>query len=92
MNISDVSAAADNPAKNQVNIWYRQKTEITDEVRTEIVDWGPITYLRKSLGVLDFAVKYETGDRTPDRSRFPGKRWALTARPIRAFLSATVIS
>lgn len=72
VNISDVSAAADNPAKNQVNIWYRQKTEITDEVRTEIVDWGPITY-RANQCLLDFAVKYETGDRTPDSFPVSGK-------------------
>lgn len=72
VNISDVSAAADNPAKNQVNIWYRQKTEITDEVRTEIVDWGPITY-RANQCLLDFAVKYETGDRTPDTFPVSGK-------------------
>ena len=72
VNISDVSAAADNPAKNQVNIWYRQKTEITDEFRTEIVDWGPITY-RANQCLLDFAVKYETGDRTPDSFPVSGK-------------------
>ena len=58
--------------KNQVNIWYRQKTEITDEVRTEIVDWGPITY-RANQCLLDFAVKYETGDRTPDSFPVSGK-------------------
>ena len=72
VNISDVSAAADDPAKNQVNIWYRQKTEITDEVRTEIVDWGPITYSANQC-LLDFAVKYETGDRTPDSFPVSGK-------------------
>ena len=72
VNISDVSAAADNPAKNQVNIWYRQKTKITDEVRTEIVDWGPITYSANQC-LLDFAVKYETGDRTPDSFPVSGK-------------------
>lgn len=72
VNISDVSAAADNPAKNQVNIWYRQKTKITDEVRTEIVDWGPITYGANQC-LLDFAVKYETGDRTPDSFPVSGK-------------------
>ncbi len=72
VNISDVSAAADDPAKNQVNIWYRQKTEITDEVRTEIVDWGPITYSANQC-LLDFAVKYETGDRTPDSFPVSGR-------------------
>lgn len=72
VNISDVSAAADNPAKNQVNIWYRQKTKITDEVRTEIVDWGPITYSANQC-LLDFAVKYETGNRTPDSFPVSGK-------------------
>ena len=72
MNISNVGAAAADTAKNQVNIWYRQKTEITDEVRTDIVDWGPIDYSANQC-LLDFAVKYETGDRTPDTFPVSGK-------------------
>lgn len=62
--IKNVSAGKDDTAKNQVCIWYRQKTAITDEVTTEIVDWGPIKY---GVGqcLLDFAVKYESGDKTP---------------------------
>lgn len=72
VNISNVGAAAADTAKNQVNIWYRQKTEITDEVRTDIVDWGPIDYSANQC-LLDFAVKYETGDRTPDTFPVSGK-------------------
>lgn len=54
--------------QNQVNIWFRQKTTITDEVVTVIVDWGPIEYSANQC-LLDFAVKYETGERSP--SSFP---------------------
>lgn len=72
VNISNVGAAAADTAKNQVNIWYRQKTEITDEVCTDIVDWGPIDYSANQC-LLDFAVKYETGDRTPDTFPVSGK-------------------
>ena len=68
VNISDVGAAADDTAKNQVNIWYRQKTTITTEVETQIVDWGPISYSANQC-LLDFAVKYESGERVP--STFP---------------------
>lgn len=62
--ISNVGAEANDTDKNQVNIWYRQKTAITDEVTTEIVDWGPIKYSAGQC-LLDFAVKYESGDKTP---------------------------
>lgn len=68
VNISDVGAAADDTAKNQVNIWYRQKTTITTEVETQIVDWGPVKYDANQC-LLDFAVKYESGERVP--STFP---------------------
>lgn len=62
--IKNVGAKKDDTNKNQVNIWYRQKTAITDEVTTEIVDWGPIKYGAGQC-LLDFAVKYESGDKTP---------------------------
>lgn len=62
--IKNVGAGKDDTAKNQVCIWYRQKTAITDEVTTEIVDWGPIKYDAGQC-LLDFAVKYESGDKTP---------------------------
>lgn len=62
--IKNVGAKKDDTDKNQVNIWYRQKTAITDEVTTEIVDWGPIKYGAGQC-LLDFAVKYESGDKTP---------------------------
>lgn len=62
--IKNVSAKKDDTGKNQVCIWYRQKTAITNEVTTEIVDWGPIKYGAGQC-LLDFAVKYESGDKTP---------------------------
>lgn len=62
--IKNFGAGKDDTAKNQVCIWYRQKTAITDEVTTEIVDWGPIKYGAGQC-LLDFAVKYESGDKTP---------------------------
>ena len=71
-NIDNVGADAEDTTKNQVNIWFRQKTEITDEVRTDIVDWGPIDYNANQC-LLDFAVKYESGERTPDSFPVSGK-------------------
>ena len=71
-NIDNVGAGAEDTTKNQVNIWFRQKTEITDEVRTDIVDWGPINYDANQC-LLDFAVKYESGERTPGSFPVSGK-------------------
>ena len=71
-NIDNVGADAEDTTKNQVNIWFRQKTKITDEVRTDIVDWGPINYGANQC-LLDFAVKYESGERTPSSFPVSGK-------------------
>lgn len=38
--ISNVGAGANDTGKNQVNIWYRQVTTVTDEITTLNVDWG----------------------------------------------------
>ena len=58
VNIENVGAGATDTDKNQVCIWYRQVTTVTDEVTTEIVDWGPIQYSANQC-LLDFAVKYD---------------------------------
>ena len=68
--ISDISAT--DRTKNQLAIFYRQPTTITDEVETKVVDWGPIDF-SANQSLLDFAVKYETGDITPTSFPVDGK-------------------
>lgn len=68
--ISNISAT--DRSKNQLAIFYRQSTTITDEVETKVVDWGPIKY-NANQSLLDFAVKYETGDITPTSFPVTGK-------------------
>lgn len=70
--IENVGAEAADTTKNQVNLWYRQKTEITTEVETQIVDWGPVSY-KAGQCLLDFAVKYESGERVPNSFPVIGK-------------------
>lgn len=73
VNIENVGAGATDTDKNQVCIWYRQVTTVTDEVTTEIVDWGPIQYSANQC-LLDFAVKYDgTAGRIPDSFPVTGK-------------------
>lgn len=72
VNIENVGAEAADTAKNQVNLWYRQKTEITTEVETQIVDWGPVSYSANQC-LLDFAVKYESGEQVPNSFPVTGK-------------------
>ncbi len=72
VNIENVGAEAADTAKNQVNLWYRQKTEITTEVETQIVDWGPVSYSANQC-LLDFAVKYESGEQVPSSFPVTGK-------------------
>lgn len=61
---------------DQVVAYYMQLTKVTDEVTTTVVDWGEpkeslgnLNYLGGDFVLLDFAVKYESGDRLP--SAFP---------------------
>lgn len=70
--IENVGAEAVDTTKNQVNLWYRQKTEITTEVETQIVDWGPVSY-KANQCLLDFAVKYESGEQVPNSFPVTGK-------------------
>ncbi len=72
VNIDNVGAGASDTAKNQVNLWYRQKTTITTEVETQIVDWGPVSYGTNQC-LLDFAVKYDSGERVPNSFPVTGK-------------------
>lgn len=69
--ISNVGAEASDTSKNQVNIWYRQVTTVTDEITTLNVDWGPAGTPTKDTKnqILDYAVKYESGQMSP--SSFP---------------------
>lgn len=71
MTISNVGAGANDTDKNQVNIWYRQVTTVTDEITTLNVDWGPAGTPTKDTQkqILDYAVKYESGQMSP--STFP---------------------
>lgn len=69
--ISNVGAEAKDTNKNQVNIWYRQVTTVTDEITTLNVDWGPAGTPTTDTQnqILDYAVKYESGQMSP--STFP---------------------
>lgn len=69
---------------DQIVAYYLQKTEVTDEVVTEVVDWGvtPSTsYNSTNFVLLDFAVKYESGERTPDSFSVYGKTMAFHCDP-----------
>ena len=64
---------------NQVVAYYMQVTEVTDEVTTTVVDWGEnpfgtaLNYLGANFILLDFAVKYESAERSPDEFPVRGK-------------------
>lgn len=55
----------------QITAFYIQKTTVTEEVTTYVVDWGQTPEniardLYNNFAVLDFAVKYESGERVPE--------------------------
>lgn len=64
--------------KEQVIAYYMQRTDVTQEVITDVVDWGNptdkwATERPTQYGVLDFAVKYPDGTRVPDSFPEMGK-------------------
>ena len=67
------------PKMTEVVADHMQRTEVTDEVTTDIADWGPdrTTYGYSNFVLLDFAVKYRSGYRTPDSFPVAGKTVAF---------------
>lgn len=71
----EASAYGKNADYAAITVYYGQKTEVTDEITTYATDWGEdittsksnadIYALGDTYALLDFAVKYQTGDRTP---------------------------
>jgi hypothetical protein len=61
---------------DQIVAYYLQKTTVTKEVETQVVDWGnqrdkwgELDYLRTKYVLMDYTVKYESGEQVP--STFP---------------------
>lgn len=73
--------------KEQLAAYYMIRTEITKEVTTDIADWGEpkdskdsTNYdkqLKDDFVLLDFAVKYENGNRVPDQFPVADKTMAF---------------
>ena len=60
---------------DQIIAYYLQKTEVTDEITTLVSDYGNVPGYGSSLKpfvMVDYAVRYETGERTP--SSFPTEK------------------
>lgn len=61
---------------DQIVAYYLQKTTVTKEVETQVVDWGhqkgqwsSLNYLGENYVLMDYTVKYESGQEVP--STFP---------------------
>lgn len=53
---------------DQFIAYYLQKTTVTDEIQTEVVDWGEnFPYSINQYVLVDYAVKLESGERVPDK-------------------------
>ena len=54
---------------DQIVAYYMQVTEVTKEVETQVVDWGELYgnwFNDANYILVDYAVKYESGERVPD--------------------------
>lgn len=71
------STGSSSDCKEQVIAYYMQRTNVTNEILTDVVDWGNITEKwneenPKQYAVLDFAVQYPT-ERIPNTFPVDGK-------------------
>lgn len=57
----------------QIVAYYKMRTVLTDEVTTDVVDWGDPVKNQDKYALLDFAVKYPSGTRVPDKFIQPEK-------------------
>lgn len=67
-------------SSDQVVAYYLQQTNVTDEITTEVVDWGVVphtNYKSEDFVLVDYAVKYESGLRTPNSFPVTGKTQAF---------------
>ena len=76
---ADGKSWADVADGDQIVAYYLQRTDVTDEITTLVVDWGPqkdnwsdLNYLGTKYVLVDYSVKYESGEESP--SSFPTKK------------------
>lgn len=65
---------------DQVVAYYLQKTTVTDEIQTEVVDWGEVPhtwYNSTNFVLVDYAVKYQSGELNPNTFAQDGKTLAF---------------
>lgn len=72
------STGSSSSCKEQIIAYYMQRTDVTKEVITDVVDWGNTTdkwaaNTPKQYSVLDFAVKYPDGTQVPNTFPENGK-------------------
>lgn len=72
---ADGKSWTDFNSDDQIVAYYLQKTTVTDEVTTEVVDWGELWsgYNDSKYVIVDYAVKYQSGTRSPDSFPVTGK-------------------
>ena len=83
----EISADADEwyevAGSDQVVAYYLQETDVTEEIITDVVDWGHTPYYELGsvyadrYALLDFAVMYQSGERTPNDFPLPEKTIAF---------------
>lgn len=68
---------------DQIVAYYLQRTEVTDEINTEVVDWGEerSRYGYSNFVLMDYAVMYQSGERLPGTFPVANKTIAFHCDP-----------
>ena len=67
------STGAVSNCKEQLVAYYYMQTKLTEEVTTNVLDWGDAVNGQTAYALLDFAVKYPSGTRVPNTFIQPEK-------------------
>lgn len=70
--------------QDRIDLYYMQSTNVTDEVTTDVKDWGVVPhtgYNSANFVLMDFSVKYESGEETPSSFPVSGKTNAFHCDP-----------
>ncbi len=74
-------------SNDQIVAYYLQETTVTDEVTTQVVDWGEVPYTAIGSNysdkyiLVDYAVKYQSGERVPATYPVSGKTMSFHCDP-----------
>ncbi len=81
---ADGKTWTDITSNTQLVAYYLQRTTVTDEITTDVVDYGVVPHIgynSSNFVILDYSVKYESGEEVPSSFPVSGKTMGFHCDP-----------